>query len=105
MINQAFSRRSPHNLPVISSLELQASGGVSAFSLPDLLVAIAVLMLLLAITVPPLVKRNAQARQARCVSNLKEIERAVLLYADDYKGILPAQDRTPSTGVWWWYKE
>src|ERR1051325_8984825 len=73
-----------------------------AFALADLLVIIAALMLLLAIAVPLLVKSNAKARQARCVSNLKEINRAVLLYADDYKGTLPVLDRNPS---WWWYKE
>ena len=73
-----------------------------AFALADLLVIIAALMLLLAIAVPLLVKSNAKARQARCVSNLKEINRAVLLYADEYKGTLPVLDRNPS---WWWYKE
>ena len=76
-----------------------------AFSLPDLLVVVAILMLLVAVAVPMLMKSAARTRQARCVDNLKEITRAVLLYSDDYKGALPALDPSPPTGVWWWYKE
>jgi type II secretory pathway pseudopilin PulG len=73
-----------------------------AFTFPDLLVVLAALMLLLAIAVPLLVKSSSRTRQARCVSSLKEINRAVLLYAEDDKGTLALVDRNPS---WWWYKE
>ena len=76
-----------------------------AFTLPDLLVVVAVVMVLVAVAAPMLMKSAARARQAQCVSNLKEITHAVLLYAEDYKGTLPALDPSPPTGVWWWYKE
>jgi type II secretory pathway pseudopilin PulG len=76
-----------------------------AFTFPDLLVVIAVLMLLVAIIVPLIAKSSAKARQAQCLSNLKEINRAVLLYAEDYKGTLPLIDPSPQIGIWWRYKE
>ncbi len=76
-----------------------------AFSLPDLLVVMAVIAVLAALVVPLWAKGVAKARQARCVANLKEITRAVLRYADDNQQTLPApppsQDRIP----WFWYKE
>ena len=75
------------------------------FSFPDLLVVIAIIMLLIAVAVPMTVRSSANRRQAQCVSNLKEITRAVLLYADDYKGTLPLLDPNPAPGLWWRYKE
>src|SRR5436309_9736988 len=75
------------------------------FSLPDLLVVIGILMMLAALAVPRAIKSGAKTRQVRCVSNLKEITRAVLLYADDYKGTLPLLDPSPPIGIWWQYKE
>jgi len=76
-----------------------------AFGLADLLVVLGVLAFLLAIALPILAKNAAKARQAQCVNNLKQITRAVLLYADDYKGTLPILDPSPQMGVWWGYKE
>ena len=75
------------------------------FSFSDLLIVIAVIMLLVAVAVPMMVRSSARGRQAQCVSNLKEITRAVLLYADDYKGTLPLLDPSPAPGLWWRYKE
>src|SRR6185369_5256163 len=75
------------------------------FTLPDLLVVIAIVFVIAALAVPKMVKSNAKTKQAQCVRNLKEITRAVLLYADDNHGTLPLLDPSPPTGVWWWYKE
>src|SRR4051812_4329853 len=73
--------------------------GSQAFSLPDLLVVMAVIMVLVALAVPIIAKSRAQARQARCASNLKEITRAVLLYADDFNATLPQIDSRQQMGV------
>src|SRR6185436_7241281 len=75
------------------------------FTLPDLLVVIAIVFAIAALAVPKMVKSNAKTKQAQCVRNLKEITRAVLLYADDNHGTLPLLDPSPPTGVWWRYKE
>ena len=79
--------------------------GSGAFSFADLLVVIAVVALLAALVVPILAKKSAATRQAQCVSNLKDVTRAVLLYAEENKGTLPLLDPSPPTGVWWWYKD
>ncbi len=79
----------------------------TAFSLPDLLVVIAVITLLVAVVVPMMMRSSARTRQAQCTSNLKEITRAVLLYADENKSTLPLADSSVQggPGVWWGYKE
>src|SRR6266852_8876768 len=79
----------------------------AAFSLADLLVVIAVILLLVAVVMPVMIRSSARTRQAQCTSNLKEITRAVLLYADENKGTLPMTDSNPTgvPGVWWGYKE
>jgi hypothetical protein len=76
-----------------------------AFTLPDLLVVIGVVMVLVALVAPVLQKQGAKTKQAQCVGNLREITRAVLVYSEDFKGTLPYMDPSPPTGVWWWYKE
>jgi len=83
----------------------RAAGRQGAFGMPDLLVVLAVLALLAVIILPILVNTKAKARQQRCISNLKEITKAVLLYANENKERLPMMDPAPLTGVWWWYKE
>jgi type II secretory pathway pseudopilin PulG len=64
-----------------------------------------VLALLVALVLPVLVQQKAQARQAQCLGNLKQITRAVLVYSDDYQGRLPLLESSPAPGMWWWYKE
>ncbi len=38
-------------------------------------------------------------------SNLQQVSRAVLLYADEQKGTLPLLDPSPPPGGWWYFKE
>ena len=76
-----------------------------AFTLADLLVVVAVIAVLVAVVVPVMVRNKAKARQALCVSNLKEVTRAVLLYTEENQKAFPALDPSPPTGIWWWYKE
>ena len=61
----------------------------SAFTLLELLVAIAVIGLLVAILVPSLSAVRERARQIQCVSNLKQIGTAFYLYADERGGVYP----------------
>ena len=79
--------------------------GCRAFSLPDLAVVIGATMLVGSLALPALMRSRARSHQAQCIHNVKEITRAVLLYADDYKGTLPQLDAKGGNGVWWWYKE
>src|SRR6184192_4012092 len=56
----------------------------SAFTLIELLVVIAIIAILAAILFPVFAQARAKARQAVCISNLKQIGLANMMYAQDY---------------------
>ena len=59
------------------------------FTLIELLVVIGILGLLAAILFPVFAQARAKARQTTCVSNLRQIGAATLIYAADYDDLLP----------------
>jgi type II secretory pathway pseudopilin PulG len=71
----------------------------------DLLVVLAVLSVLAAIILPVLIRARDQSRLAQCKSNLQQVGRAVLLYAEDHKKTLPELKQNRPPGGWWWYKD
>ena len=75
------------------------------FTLTDLLVSLAVLSVLAALIVPLAVKASATSRLMQCRANLQQVDRAVLLYAEDHHHTLPLLERSPPPGGWWHYKE
>lgn len=77
----------------------------TGFTLTDLLVILAVVSVLAALTIPILVRSRAKSKQTVCLSNLQKVNRAVLLFAEDNKDTLPLVDPSPAPGGWWWYKE
>ncbi len=60
------------------------------FTLIELLVVIAIIAILAAILFPVFAKAREKARQASCLSNVKQIMLATLQYAQDYDERLPA---------------
>jgi prepilin-type N-terminal cleavage/methylation domain-containing protein/prepilin-type processing-associated H-X9-DG protein len=54
------------------------------FTLIELLVVIAIIAILAAILFPVFAKAREKARQASCVSNIKQIMNGALMYAQDY---------------------
>src|SRR5438045_696257 len=60
-----------------------------AFTLIELLVVIAVIAVLAAILFPVFTQARAKARQAACLSNLRQIGGALAMYVQDYDERLP----------------
>jgi prepilin-type N-terminal cleavage/methylation domain-containing protein/prepilin-type processing-associated H-X9-DG protein len=59
------------------------------FTLIELLVVIAIIAILAAVLFPVFAQVREKARQANCVSALKQINLALLMYAQDYDETLP----------------
>jgi prepilin-type N-terminal cleavage/methylation domain-containing protein/prepilin-type processing-associated H-X9-DG protein len=64
----------------------------SAFTLIELLVVIAIIAILAAILFPVFAQAREKARQASCLSNLKQIGTATMMYVQDYDERFPFND-------------
>lgn len=65
------------------------SGFRSAFTLIELLVVIAIIAILAAILFPVFAQAREKARQAACLSNLKQIGVGLMMYVQDYDETYP----------------
>jgi prepilin-type processing-associated H-X9-DG protein len=67
--------------------------------------SVAGLGVLLAVLVPIIVHNRSESRLGVCQGNLRQVNQAVLQFAEDHQGTLPSMEGSPAPGGWWYYKE
>ncbi|PWU17624.1 MAG: competence protein ComGC [Verrucomicrobia bacterium] len=84
---------------------LSGNSRFRAFTLIELLVVIAIIAILAAMLLPALNRARATALQTQCLSNLKQLNVAMVLYCGENLDKTPGPDSVPNQDIWWWYKE
>jgi hypothetical protein len=77
----------------------------AGFTRTDLLVTIASVLLIALVALTGSNKARSRSMLARCIGNLKQVDRAVLSYGNDNGQTLPTIGLTDQKSLWWWYKE
>jgi prepilin-type N-terminal cleavage/methylation domain-containing protein/prepilin-type processing-associated H-X9-DG protein len=69
------------------------------FTLVELLVVIGIIALLIAVLLPALNRAREKARQVQCLSNMKQLSNAVIMFAGEHKGFMPGRGGS-GTLIW-----
>jgi prepilin-type N-terminal cleavage/methylation domain-containing protein len=74
---------------MIKMIRPKALGNYVGFTLIELLVVIGIITILMGILLPVLSKARASSNRTACLSNVKQIINAIVMYANEHHGYLP----------------
>src|SRR2546426_12627097 len=92
--NPSQAKRAARKIPAAEMLDAKT---LSAFTLIELLVVIAIIAILASMLLPALARAKESGNRIKSVNNLKQLETAAKMYADDFDGYYP-----PRTNQYRW---
>jgi prepilin-type N-terminal cleavage/methylation domain-containing protein len=80
-------------------MKLHSHQRCRAFTLIEMMVVVAIILILAAMLLPSLSRAKDQANRVTCINNLRQLNYATHMFADDNEDQLPPRRRTPNTWV------
>ncbi len=81
-------------------MKIKKATAVSAFTLPELLVVVAIIGILVALLLPKFSDFMERARTSQCANNLRQISVAMIAYAGEHNQRLPVANPSDGRSLW-----